>query len=45
MKACGSACLAAQLKRESDMGSPPGIPDISPARRLFEEEPNKQGPT
>ena len=45
MQACGSACLAAQLKRGTDLGSAPGIPDISPARRLFEEEPNKQGPT
>ena len=45
MQAGGSACLAAQLKRETDLGSTPGIPDISPARRLFEEEPNKQGPT
>ena len=36
MQACGSACLVAQLKRETDLGSTPGIPDISPARRLFE---------
>ena len=36
MQACGSACLAAQLKRESDLGSTPGIPGIFPARRLFE---------
>ena len=36
MQACGSACLAAQLKREVDLGSTPGIPDISPTRRLFE---------
>ena len=45
MQACGSACLAAQLKRETDLGSAPGSLDISPAQRLFEEEPNKQGPT
>ena len=45
MQACGSACLAAQLKREKDLGSAPGFLDISPAQRLFEEEPNKQGPT
>ena len=45
MQACGSACLAAQLKRGTDLGSAPRIPDISPAQRLFEEEPNKQGPT
>ena len=44
MQACGSACLEAQLKQEKDLGSAPGIPDISPAQRLFEEEPNKQGP-
>ena len=36
MQACGSACLAAQLKRGMDLGSTPGIPDNSPARRLFE---------
>ena len=36
MQACGSACLAAQLKREKDLGSAPGSLDISPAQRLFE---------
>ena len=45
MKACGSACLATQLKRETDLGSAPGSLDISPAQCLFEEEPNKQGAT
>ena len=45
MQACGSACLAAQLKQGMDLGSSPGSLDISPAQRLFEEEPNKQGPT
>ena len=45
MQACGSAFLAAQLKREKDLGSAPGFLDISPTQRLFEEEPNKQGPT
>ena len=45
MQACGSACLATQLKRETDLGSAPGSLDISPAQCLFEEEPNKQGPT
>ena len=44
MQACGSACLAVQLKREKDLGSDPGFLDISPAQRLFEEEPNNQGP-
>ena len=43
MQACGSACLAAQLKRETDLGSAPGFLGIIPAQRLFEEEPNKQG--
>ena len=45
MQACGSACLAAQLKREKDLGGTPGCLDKFPAQRLFEEEPNKQGPT
>ena len=45
MQAYGSACLAAQLKQGMDLGSAPGCLDISPAQRLFEEEPNKQGPT
>src|SRR3954465_11710597 len=45
MQACGSACLATQLKREKDLGSDPGSLDISPAQCLFDEEPNKQGPT
>ena len=45
MQACGSACLAAQLKREVDLGRTPVIPDNSLIGRLFEEEPNKQGPT
>ena len=45
MQACGSACLATQLKRETDLGRTPMIPDNSPAGRLLKEEPNKQGPT
>ena len=45
MQACGSACLATQLKQETDLGSAPGSLDISPAQRLFGGEPNKQGPT
>ena len=43
MQACGSACLATQLKRETDLGSAPGSLGIFPAQRLFGEEPNKQG--
>ena len=45
MQACGSACLATQLKQETDLGSVPGAPDMSPAQSLSGEEPNKQGPT
>ena len=37
MQACGSACLAAQLKQGMDLGSAPGSLDISPAQCLSEK--------
>ena len=37
MQACGSACLATQLKRGADLGSVPGALGMSPAQSLSEK--------
>ena len=43
MQACGSACLATQLKRETDLGSAPGSLDMLPAQSLSEKNQTNKG--